>query len=176
MINQEIENFHFLTYIFIMFNFFKTIFLFFKLKRKEKNYRRYKKMLDSLKNYSKDHKKLIDFLRENLRSSYKEFYEHEKKAKILKNSENRIKELRKNIKFMRKSKRGREIYETLMKLLGIHSREIFFIRKYFDAVKNNDYELANYYLFVLDDLFKKDEKASEEFIERVENFIKGPIL
>jgi len=158
-----------------MFNFLKNIWLFFGLWRKEKKYRRYQKMLESFKNYSKHHRKLISFLQENLRSSYEEFYEKERKTKILKGYEKKIKELKKNLKFIRKSRRGREVYETLMKLLGIHLREIFFIKKYFNAIKNNDYEFASYYLFVIEDLFKKDEKVSEEFIERVENFIKGPI-
>ncbi len=160
----------------MMINFLKILFLFFELKKKKKNLKRYKKMLDYFRNYSREHKKLLDFLRENLRSSYEEFYEREKKEKVLKNSENVIKELIKNVEFMKKDKRGREVYEILNELLGIHSREIFFIKRYFNAIKNRDYELANYYLFALNDLFKKDEKVSEEFLSKVESFIKGPII
>ncbi|MEO0270088.1 MAG: hypothetical protein ABIN73_10155 [candidate division WOR-3 bacterium] len=152
----------------------KRIYLTIILNKKLRNYKKYQRMLNFLKSYSEEHKKLIDFLRLNLNNP--EICYDKKKLKILSSSEKKMKELKKKLKFLKKNKKGKELYTSLMVLLGIHSREIFFIRKYFNSFKKNDPEMTKYYLFVIQDLLKKDEKASEEFVESIENFIKGPII
>ncbi len=147
-----------------------------ELKKKEKIYRRYKSFLDALRNYSKEHRNLLLFFKNNLRSSYEEFLSNELKEGVLKTSERKIKELEKKARFLKKKREGKKLYENIRNLLGIHLREIYFIKKYFLAIKNKDYDLANYYLFVIEDLFKRDEKEAERFVESVENFIKGSIF
>lgn len=153
---------------------FKKFFLFYIYHKKISNYKKYQKMLNFLKSYSEEHRKLIAFLRSSLNNP--DINIDKRKLKILSSYEKKIRELKKKLKFLRKKKKGKELYTSLMVLLGIHSREIFFIRKYLNSIKRNDHEMTKYYIFVIHDLLKKDEKASEEFVESIENFIKGPII
>ncbi len=164
-----------LRYFFSFISYFvKKLVLIFIFNKKIRNYKKYQRMVKFLKSYSEEHRRLIEFLRVNLNNS--DINVDKKKLKILSSSEKKIKELKKKLKFIRKSKGGKELYNNLMVLLGIHAREIFFIRKYFNSFKRKDPEITKYYLFVIEDLLKKDEKASEEFVESIENFIKGPII
>ncbi|MEN3044892.1 MAG: hypothetical protein ABDH37_06750 [Candidatus Hydrothermales bacterium] len=154
-------------------NIVKRNFIIFLFKKKLKNLEKYRKIVNLLKNYSNEHKKFVEFLRNTIDNPNVQL--QRKKLKIFNYYEKRQRELKSSLKFLRKTKKGRELYQTLVALLGIHQRERDFMKKLLNAFKRKDEEMTKYYLFVIEDLLRKDEKALEKFMDSIENFIKERI-
>ncbi|MEN3045572.1 MAG: hypothetical protein ABDH49_01080 [Candidatus Hydrothermales bacterium] len=147
--------------------------LFFLYRTRLKNIEKYKHLLNLLKSYSSEHRKFIEFLREVMSHQNAQFLK--KKLKYFNYYEKKQGELKKNLKFLKKTKKGKELYRDLIGLLGIHQREREFLKKFLNAAKIKDEEMMRYYLFALEDLLKRDEATLKKFMDGIENLIKGKI-